>query len=489
MKTIFFRLVAISLMTIASSNSQATTPGYTIVFFANNTSRPLKIEQSSGNPQSIIMSQRTANIAPGERVELMRISRYTNVRFLRNYTVSTRVQFVAPRPGDSAFDLREKVTGTFTSSNLALSADRSGSSTQWIYDGRVMSEISGGSYDKEHPLILYGQFTKPLQGVFGNIEYSLSEVEIDQNPNVLNIWQYNIQQRPSTEGLSHNVTNVLTNDGESIFSERSTLSTMSLPRAVNHFDPKVDVISVNEAFTASLQPELRANFERFGFRYATQVLNKNRSLGWSGGVMVMSKYPIIASKDYQYTHAAGADEHAAKGVQYVQINKAGRVFHIFATHTNASYDFAGKTRLDSDDEGRLARREQFREIRIFVQSQRIPTDQPILFIGDINVDMISEGRNSGSEYLDMLRTLDATHPNLAGYPYSLDLRVNQWVNPDDGPAQLLDYIMFENRHKTPSRAVNEVICLKEDGTNSCTKTDRVRDLSDHFPVRGLFEFF
>lgn len=302
---------------------------------------------------------------------------------------------------------------------------------------------------------------------------------IHADDNELTLWQHNIQQRPSTEGLKHQILGKHT--------ERSQLSTVTLPDAIRAFDPSIDVVTINEAFTRSLRPELIRNMQKNGFPYYTDVLNAGTNRLWSGGVMVFSKYPIATKKDYQYKEASGNDTQAAKGVQYVKIMKGQKPYHIFATHTNASYTFGGKTRLPLNDAGRNARSKQFQELKQFINQQNIPANEPIIIVGDMNLDMISEQNQPNSEYSDMTSKLNATHIVPAGHRFTLDRDTNQWVDHEDGPPQQLDYVLYARDHQQPSSSSAEIICLKANSRNVCQK-GAAADLSDHYPVRARFKF-
>ncbi len=302
---------------------------------------------------------------------------------------------------------------------------------------------------------------------------------MNASDNELTLWQHNIQQRPSTEGLKHQLIGK--------HAERSQLSTVVLPDAIRAFDPNIDVITINEAFTKSLRPELIRNMHRNGFTHSTDVLNANTRRLWSGGVMVFSKYPIVAKKDYQYKETAGNDTQAAKGIQYVKIMKGQKPYHIFATHTNASYTFGGKTRLPLNDAGRRARSKQFQELKQFIDQQNIPSNEPIIIVGDMNLDMISEQNQNNSEYTDMITKLNAAHIVPSGHRYTLDRESNQWVGHDDGPPQQLDYVLYDRTHQQPTTSSAEIICLKANNKNICQK-GVAADLSDHYPIRARFKF-
>jgi endonuclease/exonuclease/phosphatase family metal-dependent hydrolase len=325
-----------------------------------------------------------------------------------------------------------------------------------------------------------------LGSIYEDIEYTLTETGTITDAKKLTLLQYNIQQRPTSEGMQYQTLGT--------HSERSQLSTIALPAAIKQFN--ADVVTVNEAFTKALRPPLQSEMRKAGFTYATDAVNANSSSFWSGGVMVFSKYPFTKTAEYTFGDSAAADSSAAKGAWYVQIKKTvgndSMFYNIFATHTNASYTFKGKTRLAMDDAGRGARKVQFKELKKFIDDQKIPKDQPVIIVGDMNVDMISEKGQPGDEYAYMLAALNATHPPIVGPVYTFNQYVNEWVDPDDGPIQYLDYALIENAHLKPTSAEIETICLKSDGSNDCTQKGSAklgkRDLSDHFPILCKFDF-
>jgi len=295
--------------------------------------------------------------------------------------------------------------------------------------------------------------------------------------------QYNIQQRPSNEGRRHQLTH--------IHSRRSRLSSIKLPKAIKKYN--ADVVTINEAFTKSLRPVLVKEFRKNGYPYHTNVANRSRKKAWSSGVMIFSKYPIIKTKNLEYT-APGTirtnpDVMAAKGAQYIRIIKNGLPYNIFATHTNASYKFDQKRGVPLNDMGRKARKIQLKELKQFIDKQHISSHEPVIIAGDMNIEMRTEQKQSpkNNEYAYMLKTLNAFDPKKIGHPYTLDDRTNEWAKDGRG---YLDYVLYSNEHRRPVRAIVRVVCLKTKGVTTCKKGKwrSYRDLSDHYPVIADFTF-
>ena len=134
------------------------------------------------------------------------------------------------------------------------------------------------------------------------------------------------------------------------------------------------------------------------------------------------------------------------------------------------------------------------EIKRFINLQNIPKNQPVIIVGDMNVDMLSEKGKKLDQYTDMLRLLNATFPKPTGHGFTLDRNTNEWVDPDDGPPQWLDYALISNDHQKPKKASVRGMCFKSTGEKTGTKCKKgteksgVRDLSDHYPILYVGEY-
>lgn len=488
----------------------------TTLYFSNNSKLHLKAEttytggkidedgfirESDELPKKLKNPNVPMDIDPGDQnIELVTFSRGEDLEVDKTYIFDTKI---GPLPG-GYLHLLQKVHCTYIAygplkkSTIAVKAYGEGFDldTKWYTEKdfhklfTLLKSIGGLEFE----LNFAWKYTGEYDDLYFGLEYEGAITE----PWKLNLWQHNIQERPSTEGLSDELASFFGADEPT--GERAQLSAVALPEAIHQFDKNIDVITVNEAFTNSLIPKLKNQFASHGYVHATEVLGKDRKLGqfWPGGVMVFSKHPIAIDKDYIFKSHSSLDANAAKGVKYVKIIKKAlgqpdQPYHIFATHTNASYEFpkAVGSRLSMTDEGRIARRGQFDEMRTFIKKQRIPKNEPVIMVGDMNVDMISEKGKSGDEYADMLKRLNAVHPQVAGYTYTLDRTTNEWVNPDDGPPQYLDYGLYSKDHLKPTEATNTPICLKQYGHNICRKggtKGTPHDVSDHYPVQVKMTF-
>jgi exonuclease III len=476
------------LMAIVVACSSMIAIAETDMYFVNKTPYTLSVDYSSGTqPTGADLNDFVTgprSVAPNQRVKLMSVPRGgmaldPSVDYFFNAYIGGLPD--GKKLGCSLYVRTSPIHGAGKTSSIKATTYLVGENATW-YDSNLTRSFNSNQNIGGKTFTSYFKWIGLHPGsVYEDIEYTLTETGTITDPKKLVLLQYNIQQRPPMEGLNYTTFGT--------HGERSQLSTVALPAAIKQFN--ADVVTVNEAFTKALRPPLQSEMRKAGFMYATDAVGANSSAFWSGGVMVFSKYPFTKTAEMAYKNSASADKNAAKGAWYVQINKGGMIYNIFATHTNASYDFKGKTRLPMTDEGRIARSKQFVELANFIKAQNIPSSQPVIIVGDMNVDMLSEKGQPGDEYQYMLTTLNATLPQITGPMYTFNLNANEWVDPNDGPVQYLDFAMYGNAYLKPKSSFNKPICLKSDGSNDCTKGSAARgkrDLSDHFPLLSQFDF-
>jgi endonuclease/exonuclease/phosphatase family metal-dependent hydrolase len=295
----------------------------------------------------------------------------------------------------------------------------------------------------------------------------------------LTVVQYNILDRPFWVG----------HDGQR---ERLCRIPQALARHIASYE-HVDVIVVNEGFARTCAPGLNLTdlLAYYGWRHHLPPI----SVWWkpsNGGIFIASKWPIIVSENKVYRACSASDCLAAKGVQYAKVAKTvdGRTkfFHLFGTH------------MQGYGSGQVveARQQQALELASFIEGKAIPDDEPVLISGDFNV----RGPESAL-FQELVRTLRASMPPLVG-----DRRGSMDVDNTligRGP-WLVDFVLPSTAHQLPTHATLEIAGLKADApfdicmaaplqpfyvgpyARTCTQTLRIRDLSDHYPVIGRFEY-
>jgi endonuclease/exonuclease/phosphatase family metal-dependent hydrolase len=199
--------------------------------------------------------------------------------------------------------------------------------------------------------------------------------------------------------------------------------------------------------------------------FCNHVYDKREMNG--SGLAIYSKYPI---EDYDFlnfgAYSAGADSLADKAVLYAKINKGGRWFHVFGTHTNAEVD-QFETRV-----------QQYRIIRNFIKSKVILKDELVLIAGDLNEDKVYQA----DKYDTMLNEVwaeDIPLDPLEGL-YSYDGKENILASSNDREA--LDHVLY-----VTDPDISATVILPG---SSCKyikpKADYLdfinRDLSDHYAI-------
>lgn len=249
-----------------------------------------------------------------------------------------------------------------------------------------------------------------------------------------------------------------------------------------------DVVVLQEAFDNSSSDALKSQAAA-EYPHQTPVMGRSRS-GWDatggaysavtpedGGVMLLSKWPILRKEQYVYKDACGADSLSNKGFVYAVLDVNGTKVHVVGTHTQST-DSGCKT-----GEAAADRAKQLKEIDAFLDAKNIPADEEVMVAGDLNVDSHSD------EYNALLSNGDlAPADSRIGHPYSFDTQENsiaKYRYPND-PREDLDYVLHRNGHARPAGWQNEVV--KEESApwtvSSWGKDYTYTNLSDHYPLIG-----
>jgi endonuclease/exonuclease/phosphatase family metal-dependent hydrolase len=255
----------------------------------------------------------------------------------------------------------------------------------------------------------------------------------------------------------------------------------------------VDVLVFNESFTGICAENLSLTelLTFYGWSYHLPTV----ASWWkpsNGGIFIASKWPIVSARNMVYTTCRFSDCLAAKGVQYARIEKRldGRTkrYHIFGTHMQA---WGGH-------EAAAVRNEQAREMARFIERQQIPSAEPVLLAGDFNTR--GPGNPQFQAFIDTLRV--SMPPIVGARKATMDVDNTLFAR---GP-WWVDYVLPSQAHQRPIKAELEALALRAEQVfaicvqaslrpfyvgpyaAACTKTLHVRDLSDHNPVIGRFEY-
>ena len=356
-------------------------------------------------------------------------------------------------------------------------------------------------FDNTHRINLYN-YTKQLSTLIPSVSF--------------NILQYNIQLDFT----------IYISEGGDIRSERIPIESSK----INNGD--IDVITICEAFQKEYREKLWDGFFKLGWKHQTHVL-KSSFFKPNGGVTIVSKWPIIKTDQHIYKAGIGTDKLVSKGCMYAKINKNGKMFNVFSTHLQAWND---KTHQH-------IRVLQLKEMKMFIESQKIQKNEAVLYSGDFNTDII----NNPSEVDQLINILNSKLPKIIGeQKFTSDPKTNSLVGQDGAaekcykeyncsicwscgdkeypgqcaknwlgnkcnkpdkipsiprciccPQEFLDFILYSNEYLQPiDGSTIEPIKLKTtpykmanwhigwtSRPNFCTD-----DLSDHYPIIGKFTF-
>lgn len=255
-----------------------------------------------------------------------------------------------------------------------------------------------------------------------------------------------------------------------------TYNIWALPVIASHIDARYklipdyvkgyDVLALQEVFASGREGFLLELAKEYP--YQTKMLDKPGFNIYDGGVIIVSRYPIVNEAQYVFPDCSGTDCFADKGVNYAEVIKGGEAYHIFATHT-ASTD---------TQTAREHRQRQFQQIRDLAQSLNIPDNETVIYSGDFNVNKLK----FPEDYQQMMVNLKADEPKYSGYTAStFDPRINDFSG--DKNVEYLDYVMVSNEFNIKSINENHV-----DVPRSTDKSIwKHYNLSDHFPVSTVIQ--
>ena len=210
----------------------------------------------------------------------------------------------------------------------------------------------------------------------------------------------------------------------------------------------------------------------------------------SGGVTILSKWPISYAAQYFYRHACSAHTFVRTGFVYSKIlfgsNKDP--LHVFGTHLQPN-DYRG-CYLDGEDR---VREKQMTELSDFIRTRNISNDELVFILGDFNINKYHR-----RQYETMLRILDVypQHLHPSSVPCSWDSSYNAMTNSRHD-TQLLDYIFLrrgshalDSAHWlnliTDRMASEQWHLLGREKLLYNTRNIPLMELSDHYPVIGFF---
>lgn len=427
------------LLTIA-----VTSPAFaeSYVYLTNSTNETLTIDTIQSGYNNIShgneWEQLAQSVPPMGTVKFLRMNRDKGIKWGKTYQFTTTVQGQT-----SSAVLQQKLKGTMTFSKIWHTANHD----SWKYDRDIHEQAI--HFDGQDATLAYKASYARTSG--DDFHYIIqpswvAEQRDESNPNSLKVLTYNIW------GLLPGIT---------------AKNTYNRFHSIAHMMTGYDAIVFQEAHDLASSNYFR-NHIKDEYPYLTQIpFQLGRIL--NGGVFIASKWPINVEDNIVFQSCIAEDCLASKGAVYAQINKLGKTYNIFGTHVRAYTTTA-------DIENRF---EHITELKAFADSKSIPSDQPVIFAGDFNVDK----GNFPQERDDLMIALNATEPMALGdYPHSYAGSVN--VYADDEYDEYLDYVLYSNSHLAPLMSSNTLLTPRSIEHEHWG----LWDLSDHYPVAGEFVF-
>lgn len=174
--------------------------------------------------------------------------------------------------------------------------------------------------------------------------------------------------------------------------------------------PSYDVIALQEVWDPrfkSLEKYARLNNLHVAGSSAPSALKYLTLRIFGGGLMIMSKYPIVETQEITFDKGSHSDAFVTKGVLYAKIKVDASYIHVFNTHLQASY---GHEFNFEENTYSTIRKKQLKKFAGFIQRVTSKDNYPILLAGDFNVNARSAPGSGvdSKEYTEMLALLQHT---------------------------------------------------------------------------------
>lgn len=442
------------------------------VYVTNNTPKPITLDISS-TLSSQYWSKKATVIPPFSRREIFETNRDKGVKSGKTYVFTAKV---VPKDAKSnaklgikpePFEIKLKLDGSTVGSHMWQShSSQAGAQASW-HDDRNKYSTSMNVAGRPWNVKYWAYFT----GGDDDVEYVFREnykkpegvgkkLTNEWHASHLNVLTYNVYMRPTSIKLNGQM-------------QRAAM----LPKHLTGYD----VVVFQEVTDDTARAKLVRGMKARGYKYASAVVGQDEGLEQDGGVMVVSRHPIVKEDQVEFRDCSGTDCLSEKGVIYVKINKkiAGKnnYFNVFGTHMQTGADPGVQNK-------------QLAQMRRFIDSQKIPKSQAVLIAGDMNIDMHNPGR-----FNRMLRELNAGYFNgsqIRGHkPAGKDITHDGPINDlGEGSVSYLDYVLFSKAHRKPTsasfaetRVPRALMEWKEFDHETA-----MWDLSDHYAVYGNFHF-
>lgn len=240
-----------------------------------------------------------------------------------------------------------------------------------------------------------------------------------------------------------------------------------------------DVVALQEMFIESRRSQLRQALQNL-YPYSVDGPDEIWDVGEDGGLMILSRYPIIATEQTVFRACTAEDCLSNKGVLWAHIQAPFGYYDIFNTHTQNPDPLAN---LPGSERPYV--QAQLNHLYSFIQGKRGNKEMPAIITGDFNTDGLDQSLYNDLVWrlgypIDSWKTL---HPNQSGI--TADNNINFETGDSPVPpsqrgisGERLDYIFYlPGARYTPRLNQTEIVQWQ---------TSAGKDLSDHY---GLYTWF
>ncbi|HHX8451077.1 TPA: sphingomyelin phosphodiesterase [Vibrio diabolicus] len=420
----------------------------TDVYLTNNSDQPLTIQVKHEGSDLLQYGeewqQHVQVLGPWETKPVLSFNRWEGVKSNQTY----RFETVVSSPKGESITLNQVMEGHWYNSTIEYGLSAADVDLS-LKDDRDIHRVNTNAFGiRETELAFKSGSTARYDDLYYTITPSKVNESVDNEEQNLKLMTYNIWAL--TAIASH-------------IGDRYEL----IPQYVKGYD----VLALQEVFASGREAFLRELAKEYP--YQTKMLDKEGVNIHDGGVIIVSRYPIVNEAQYVFHDCSGTDCFADKGVNYAEIIKSGQAYHVFATHT-ASFD---------TDTAREYRQRQFKQIRALAKSLNIPSSETVVYSGDFNVNK----RKFPGDYQQMIANLSAIEPQYSGYAEStFDPRINNFAGEalsGGENVEYLDYVMVSSEYGVKSFNDNRVDVPR----TTSESLWKHYNLSDHFPVSATIK--
>lgn len=449
----------------------------TNIFFSNNSWDDYEVSSTFLKSDANLTSEKDYNVVNNFKIEafhpnenVLNFNSNMNIKYHKNYNFSVTVHNKKYPHQYLYFYITTE--GQLYGSHITNVAVILPSGRSFIFDPKNISSVPIPEWDRTALHIV--PFYISQQGVSWP-SYSLvldqnNQDNFDFSPaNTFKILTYNVQLFPFYADKVNPPNN-------------RSVRAANIPKLIGN---NYDFVAINELFERDLRYQMITEMKK-NYPYNVDAVGMGANTFLSSGVVVFSKWPIIATDEYLFSQCSGFDCGASKGIRYTKISKQVNgqeyKYNVFATHLQAGSWFI--------------RGQQVLELREFIKKQNIPASEPVFIAADLNIDSYEKvffdysaiAHTYGvlkTEYEFLMQTLNAIDPLQTGLKYSADYILNSMLRLSSTSQEKIDYVLYLNEYRQPFFSTNSVFVIRDLLNPSMHPAF---DMSDHLPVVGEFIF-